>query len=195
MRYLFIAGFVIMVGAQWYVPISMIRDNQATIDDGVEYRFKTRPIDPADPFRGRYVTLAFDAEQYNPTDTNQAHFDSYQEVFATLATDSAGFAKVVRLTSKQPDLIETYVKTKISYASVWEGKATVQLDFPFDRFYMEESKASDAEQLYWSTRGDSGTVCYARVLVKNGKAMLTDVIINDSSIVDIVRRMNADAAN
>jgi uncharacterized membrane-anchored protein len=198
MRYLFIAGFFVMVAAQWYVPVSMILDTNATIDEGVEYLFKTRPIDPADPFRGRYITLSYDAEVYNPRDTNQAHFDYYSEVYATLGTDSTGFAKVIYLSALPPKAEagkHGYIPVKVTYASVYEGTAEVQLSFPFNRFYVEESKASEAEQLYWSTRGDSTNVCYAKVRVRNGKAILTDVMVNDSSIVDVVRRINADKQN
>ncbi|MEJ0031989.1 MAG: GDYXXLXY domain-containing protein [Bacteroidota bacterium] len=190
MRYLIIGAFVVMVIAQWFVPVSMIMGQEETISNGVEYRFKTRPIDPSDPFRGKYITLQFEAEIFLPSDTNQASFEKNQEVYATLIPDSAGFAQIAYLTAEPPQDLDAYIPATVSYSYVYDGKANVTLDFPFNRFYLEESKASEAEQLVWRNRLDTGTVTYAKVMVGKGKASLTDVMVNDSSIVDVIRRIN-----
>ncbi len=61
---------------------------------------------------------------------------------------------------------------------------------PFDRFYMEESKAPQAEQLYWKAQRDSAQVVYALVSIGQGQAVLQDVIINDRPIIDIINELN-----
>jgi uncharacterized membrane-anchored protein len=206
MKSILLAGFVVMVIAQWAVPFTMMRSAHEVLDMGVEYKFKTRPVDPSDPFRGKYVTLDYEAETYVPSDTNEIHAFNYgDKVFAMLVPDSAGFMKVNRLVKDQPQQGLEYLIVKMGYAgpayvyddstSVVKVTPTINLEFPFDRFYVEESKASETEQLYWNTRSatdsDSVSVCYAKVKIYNGKATLVDVMINDRPILDIVRELNA----
>lgn len=197
MKYAFIIGFVLMVVLQWYPPLSMIRDANKTLDGGVEFKFRTAPVDPSDPFRGKYVRLSFAAEAYHPLDTNEMHFDSQAQVWAVIEEDSAGYAKVAYISGERPESESNYIPAEFIYGMKYDSQVNIVLKFPFDRFYVEESKASDAEQVYWQSRmsqfdSDSVAVCYAKVMVMNGDAKLVDVIINDSSIVDVVRRMNAD---
>ena len=54
-----IPAFILMVLAQLYVPASMIFQKERVITQGTAYKFRTAPIDPNDPFRGKYITLSF----------------------------------------------------------------------------------------------------------------------------------------
>jgi uncharacterized membrane-anchored protein len=192
MKYVFIIGFVLMVAAQWYVPLAMVYDAEQTNDEGKAYRFRTRPVDPSDPFRGKYITLYFDVQEYHSADTNELHFKRNQTVYALVSTDSAGFAKITKLSGEVPGDDADYISATFRYGRRDpDGNAFINLGLPFDRFYLEESKASEAEKLYWSSREDSTTVCYADVRIRNGNTILVDVMMNDTSIVDIVERMNA----
>lgn len=190
MRTIIIAGFVLMIAAQWYAPLSMMFKSQTTIEEGTEYKFKTRPVDPTDPFRGKYVTLDFEAETYMPADTNELKLTPGTTVYAMLGVDSAGYAKVSKVMADPPGVTTDFIEAKLGYSY----DNTIFLEFPFKRFYLEESKASEAEQLYWQSRRDS-SVIYGKVMILNGDAKLTDVIINDSSIVDVVERINANKEN
>ncbi len=69
-----------------------------------------------------------------------------------------------------------------------QARRSIYLEYPFDKMFLEESKASDAEQAYWESMKDS-VVSYAMVKVLDTDAVLVDVILNDSSVVDIVKRM------
>jgi uncharacterized membrane-anchored protein len=192
MKYVFITGFILMVAAQWYVPLSMVYDAEKTNQEGVTYRFKTRPIDPSDPFRGKYITLHFDAQTYYPADTNELHFQRNQTVYALVSTDSTGFARIAKLLPEAPDGDTDYISATFRYGyRNYQGDAAIDLDLPFQRFYVEESKAPEAERLYWTSRDDSTKLCYADIKIRQGNAMLVDVMINDTSVVDIVKRMNA----
>lgn len=44
--------FILVAIVQLYVPAKMILDREDILDTGKEYKFKTEPIDPNDPFRG-----------------------------------------------------------------------------------------------------------------------------------------------
>lgn len=187
MRRITLLLFALMVIAQWLVPAKMIYDSERVLYDGVLYKFKTRPIDPSDPFRGKYVTLSFEAEQYQ-TDTTRL-FSSGQSVYVSIYPDSAGYAQVSGIFTFPPDNYD-YLAASIRNSSVYGGKQNLWIDFPFSRFYMEESKASEAEQQYWQAAADSTQIVYALVSVKNGQAVLRDVLINERSVVDIVREIN-----
>lgn len=196
MRYVYLTGLVLMIAAQWYAPVSMIMDSERTIDEGNEYKFKTRPVDPTDPFRGKYITLSFDAETYKSDDTTELKLEQYSTAYAEIGIDSGGYARVVKLLPAPPEHTPGYFPNdylEVEFLYAYDGLAT--LKFPFQQFYLEESKASEAEQLYWQSRGDSSMVCYAKVKILNGDAKLVDVIVNDSSIVDVVRRINAGKEN
>lgn len=182
-----------MVSAQWIVPLSMIKDANRTIDEGAEYHFKTAPIDPSDPFRGKYITLDYEVTGYYPADTNEARFIDGSTVYALLRRDSAGYAAIRKLVTEPPADDDDYMAVTYQYGTRGEAPF-VSLYLPFTTFYLEESKASEAEQLYWQNRGDSAVACYGKVMVYKGDAKLVDVIINDSSIVDVVARINKNKA-
>jgi uncharacterized membrane-anchored protein len=186
MRNIFIIGFVLMAAAQWYAPLSMIFESENTIEGGTEYKFKTRPVDPTDPFRGKYITLDYEAETYEPKDTMELYVADRPEIYGVIGTDSAGFARIEKVVIAPPT-DRDWIPLKLSYVS---GRTSAVFEFPFDRFYLEESKASEAEQVYWQSRRDS-VVVYAKVMILDGDAKLVDVIVNDSSIADVVSRINA----
>ncbi|HMJ68784.1 MAG TPA: GDYXXLXY domain-containing protein [Cyclobacteriaceae bacterium] len=197
MRYLFITGFIFMVAAQWYAPLSIVYDSEKTVEEGAEYRFRTAPVDPSDPFRGKYITLNFEAATYFPTDTNEVNFDAGQTVYATILPDSLGFAKVIQIAAEPPVIGIDYITATFEYGNrrylYPDGElvpSSVVLEFPFQRLYVEESKASEAEKYYWTSRTDSTLVCYAVVKVLKGNTTLVDVMVNDRSLMDIVKEIN-----
>jgi uncharacterized membrane-anchored protein len=177
--------FVFMCVAQWVVPGKMIYDSESVVLSGTVYKFKTQPIDPSDPFRGKYVTLSFSANtiEVKPGDQWYAGEDAY----VTFTTDSAGFA-VPATISRTPPANAPYLHTKALYPDFQEGP--VPFELPFDRFYLEESKASEAEKVYWEAQRDSVQVAYGVVRIGAGRAVLTDVMINGRSIVEVVKAMN-----
>jgi uncharacterized membrane-anchored protein len=191
MKTLALPLFVVMCIAQWFVPGKMIYDSETVIVEGVTYKFKTQPIDPSDPFRGKYITLNFDANSIVviSDNTDSTYWESGDDIFVTFTTDSAGFAKPLGIYREEPDT-EAYLKTTVSYFNTSE-KSEVFFNIPFDRFYLEESKASQAEQLYWQAQLDTVRVTYGVVTIGKGQAVLTDVMISDRSVVDIINDLNS----
>ncbi len=190
MKKLIFPLFVIMALAQWIVPGKMILDSERVLRDGDVYKFKTQPVDPSDPFRGKYITLNFEADHFE-TDTLQK-FENGQEVYLKLSIDSLGFAGIAALEAERPENIEGVLITTISNTNPYRlpGRQYVYFEYPFERFYVEESKAAEAERAYWDSNRDSTHTTYALVKIKNGQAVLEDVRIDDKSIVDIVRAIN-----
>ena len=186
MRNITLLLFIVMCLAQWLVPGKMIYDSERVISAGTLYKFKTQPIDPSDPFRGKYITLNFEASSIALSDG--ADWQQGEEIFITFTTDSAGFAKAETISRLEPESGD-YLLTTVNYTT---GNESLEVFFtlPFNRFYLEESKASQAEQLYWQAQGDSTQVAYGLVSIGAGTAVLQDVMINDRSIVEVIKELN-----
>lgn len=182
-NYILMIIFIVVALAQLYVPASMIFERNDILKTGKEFRFRTAPIDPYDPFRGKYVWLNFQNNRIAVTDTT---WMSGETVYAVLTEDSSGMAKVASIHRDIPGHTNDYLKTSIRYISY--DLITVHLEFPFDRYYMEESKAYPAEQAYLEASQDTSIVAYALVNIKNGEAVLKDVHINGTPIREIARR-------
>lgn len=180
-------AFFLMVLVQLYIPSRMIFHKEVVLVSGTAYKFKAAPVDPNDPFRGKYITLSFDENSFQTADTSE--WEQGETIYVDLTTDSAGFAKVLDISRTEPMDREDYIKASVSY-SVSDTMTMVFIQYPFDRFYLEESKAPEAEITYNESLRDTNQVTYALVLVKKGDAVVKDVMIDEVSIVDIVRERN-----
>ncbi len=177
-----------MVLAQLYVPASMIFQKERVITQGAAYKFRTAPIDPNDPFRGKYITLSFNENAVKVENT--VEWNSADMVFVGLATDSNGYAFIQSVMKDQPLSGNDYIKASIDYIMT-DTTTTVYIRYPFDRFYMEESKAPLAEQVYTEAAIDSNQIAYALVMVREGDAVVRDVVIDGISIVELAKQRSA----
>jgi len=169
-------AFVIMSLVQLYIPARMIFDAEKVLLNGKEFMFKIAPIDPNDPFRGKYIVLTFEesSAQVNPKE----EWFQGAPIFVNLNTDEKGFAKIQSVTKEEPVDTEDYIKATIRYVTGTDSFTNVSIEYPFDRFYMEESKAYDAQLMYNESALDTNQVTYALVSVKKGQAVVKDVLIN-----------------
>ncbi len=176
-----IAGLGLMILAQLAVPSKMIWDQVSVTTEGEAFNFRTEPVDPTDPFRGKYIVLSF---QDNTVLTDSTEYWTYDETaYAEIGTDDEGFAIVTALHKQAPSGTENYIQ--VSIMSHY-GNGEVEIRFPFNRFYMEESKAYDAEMIYRESQWDEEQETYAIVYIKNGKAVLDDVVIDGVPIKEVV---------
>ena len=56
--YIFII-FIVVGLVQLFVPANMILNEETILKSGTVYKFKTRPVDPNDPFKGKYINLNY----------------------------------------------------------------------------------------------------------------------------------------
>ncbi|SDR65771.1 Uncharacterized membrane-anchored protein [Formosa sp. Hel1_31_208] len=175
--------FIILAIAQVAVPTQMILHRESILKTGKAYKFKTEPIDPADPFKGKYIFLNYDNERVKAQNEN---WQRHQEVYITIIEDSLGFAKPILASIDQPKT-GPYVKAKVNYYSAHDK--SLDFRYPFSEFYMNEHKAYDAELAYRDSQRDSvPNNTYALVFVKNGEAVLDNVFINDIPIATYVEK-------
>jgi uncharacterized membrane-anchored protein len=179
--------FIIMVIAQLAIPASIVIRGESVVAKGKEFKFKVMPIDPSDPFRGKYVSLRFQAEEFLIYDS--ISFKDYEDIYVIVSTDYKGYAQIADITTQKPDQGD-YIKATMRhfYTSNTDGLVTtkVYIKYPFNRYYMEETKAEKAENLYFKMLGDSTKTTYAVVWVKDGVAVLEDVMINGQSLKNLL---------
>ncbi|WP_242134590.1 GDYXXLXY domain-containing protein [Aestuariivivens marinum] len=177
--------FIVVAIAQIFVPINMIFGKEDILAKGQLYKFKTRPIDPADPFRGRYIALDFEVGLYVTKDST---WQRGEDLCIYLETDSLGYAKVSKISRV---LLPNEKKNFVNAKARWYNKQSKELNiqYPFNRYYMGETKAYDAEVAVRNAHQDSLIDTYALVYVKAGEAVLDDVIVNNISIKDYVKKM------
>ncbi len=150
--------FPLYLAVVFAVPGAMIYCHETILKTGEPYLFKTRPVDPYDLFRGRYVSLAFEQDTFDYKGSE--YFDAKDKVYAVLGQDAQGFASIASLTRVKPE-DGAYLKVRVAWhetsrwvydekTKVGENVAvnTVHLLLPFNRFYMNEKKAPKAEDYY-----------------------------------------------
>ena len=172
-----ILAFVLVAIAQLAVPVVLIFQRAAILRTGRAYKFRTRPVDPADPFRGRYVQLAFD-QNHTPW-RSHAELQHGQELFARVADGPDGFAIIQEVQAARPDQGD-YLKVRVN----WWQKNEVYFTLPFDRYYLEETKAPKAEQAYreHNRRNPGSADTYAVVRIRAGDAVLADLYVGGQPI-------------
>ncbi len=175
--------FLLVVLAQLYIPASMIFQQENIIASGKAYKFKTQPVDPSDPYRGKYIYLNFEMNSLATTDST---WISQEDVFVTFVKDSLGFATAKSISRSNPNSGD-YVKVKVDWYNNYEKR--VNFSLPFTEFYMNEAKAYDAEVAHRDAQIDTlANTTYALVYLKNGDAVLQNVFINDIPIAEYVEK-------
>ncbi len=172
---------LIVVAVQLAVPAWMIFSRERILATGTAFRFRTAPVDPYDAFRGRYVALRFDQTQAAAPAGPELRRG--QKTFAVLETDKDGFAHFKELRRERP-ASEPYLTVRVGYYS---SGSIVNLELPFDRFYMEERTAPAAEQAYrQNSRRDSQNASVI-VRIRGGRGVIENLLIGDVPIAEYVR--------
>lgn len=183
-KYLFPA-FIVVALIQLFVPAKMVWDSNAVIAFGNTFKFKTQPIDPNDPFRGKYVVLNYEANQVRIKDAND--FDYGETVYVTLKNDKSGFVAIKAASKTKPKNTSDYVTATVSHVSATTTDSTIlSISYPFDRFYMEESKAKPAENIVAESSREDEKSAYTVVKVKDGQAVIQDLMVDGISVKEMV---------
>jgi uncharacterized membrane-anchored protein len=121
MKKITIGLFIAMCLLQWLVPAKVIYDSENLLREGIQYRFRTLPIDPSDPFRGKYITLNFEANSITLRD--RADWKAGEVVFVSFTTDSAGFAQAdVMYVTRQQTNLSRYSLNYPSTGFIWKNQ-------------------------------------------------------------------------
>jgi uncharacterized membrane-anchored protein len=180
MRYskiLLLALFAIQLA----IPGYMIFEQNQILKQGKVYKFKTRPIDPYDPFRGRYVTLSYDIN-VEPVPSNET-FNRGDWVYAILDKNDQDFAVFSELVSEEPESGKDFIELEVGWGDSERG---YYVRVPFNRYYASEKTAPNIERAVWNRQEVENV--YAQVSVLAGKATLKELYVNDMPIRDFLNK-------
>lgn len=173
-------AFLLMVLAQLYVPVRLVMQSENILETGKAFKFRTGPVYPLYPVNGNMILLNYEGTTI-PVE-NAKDWNQNEPVFVTLAIDSAGFAIIDQVSKTVPESNADYVKAYINYV-IDDSTSSVVIRYPFDRFYLEDKM--DNTTVPEPSYPDSTTVTYANVIIKQGEAIVEDVLVNEKSIKDI----------
>ena len=178
MKNLKVILFCLVALVQLAIPASMISKHVQTLKHGRLWKLRTAPVDPVDPFRGRYVVLRFDAQEF--TRAEPLPYD--QQVYAILQNNAEGFAEIERVET-QPASGDNVIQ--IISDGHYNGKQRIR--FPFDRFWMSEHLAQEAEGALASNSTRERKNAYVTIRVRGGHAVIEDLYVDDRPIVEYLR--------
>ena len=178
-RNLMIGLFVIAVVAQLAVPGWILARHENVLRNGATYRFQCMPVDPVDLLRGRYVALGFPEMSGNGIPDRDHGIDP---VYVTFEAGDDGFAKIATVFA-DPPADRPYLRIgKRDWRPTGQGR--IQIDLPFDRFYMDENVAPKAERMMRRT-GNERLEAYLEVRILHGQPAPVELYIDGKPASEI----------
>jgi uncharacterized membrane-anchored protein len=171
--------FALVSLAQWAAPLSQIFKYERTLTNGTLIRLKCTAPDPYDPLRGRY--LAVRPVQDEAPIAKGEKLLTGQHAYATLQTAADGLA-TLREIHAQPPTSGDYVRVTCN----WESADKANVSWPFDRFYLNEALAPEADKWFSETIRDAKGII-AEVRVHQGLAVLENLTFDGKSLRDILK--------
>jgi len=180
-----LAVFAVAAVAQWLLPLSGIWQHERVISRGTLVRIECAAPDPYDPLRGRYLAV-------RPAQSSVSKPEGFPggagsvPVWATLEAGDDGLARI-RSVSLEPVSGPTVIPLTARWSGTTNGTDVISLEWPFDRFYLNERLAPDADKLVAERRRD-GKRTVAEVRLLDGQAVLTDVLLDGVSVRELVKQ-------
>lgn len=174
---------------------------ETILSSGTLYKIRTAPVDPADAFRGRYVTVQPSITIPAPIATETKDLldsvrDGSRTAYAKLAADAEGFAQAAGIVPEEPRSGD-YLKIAGAWPT-WTPRTedpntsdltAYTIRFSFDRYYMTEAAAPRAQQEYdQAAARNAAPRAWLTVRVMNGVAVIEGLFIDGVAIEKIVRR-------
>jgi hypothetical protein len=161
-----ILAFSLTAAAMICLVAYQIASSENRLRTGKKIKIAVAAYDPSDPLRGRYLALSPRGfETSDPSSPSDAAHEGGAPVFVFLKEDEKGFSRLERTTDKKPDIHE-YLE--LSYDE--KGK----IKPPFERFYLNQDEAPEAEKLM---RSASSKEAYVIAYLKDGHLTLRELDI------------------
>lgn len=168
--------FVLQLG----VPVWMIAHGEQVLKEGQRFQFESQPVDPFDAFRGRYVTLGLKADDDLLVVRDGAPPVKGGSVYVTVKKGADGFAVLDGAYVTPPTDTPAYLQLKVLRV---EDEQRVQVQLPFERYYLEEKRAPEAEAAYRKhSQSDAKTKAYITVKIREGQGQLEELYIGELPI-------------
>jgi len=167
---------IIQLGAS----LSMIFTHERVLDSGTLFKFQCAPVDPADLFRGRYVALRFTQREVSGS---YDWAERGREAYAPLKIAPDGYVRISELLAEEPEGGD-YLRVTIRH----NYNDTVRYNLPFDRYYMREDLAPEAEKAYRSAARSGDKEAWVDVRVANGRGVIEELFIDGLPVREYLER-------
>ena len=167
--------FALVALAQLAVPASLIWKREQTLRHGSVWKFRSAPVDPVDVFRGRYVSLEFEAEAQEITPP--PNVNGRETIFVTLRNDAEGFAQIDQVLATRPGGDE-YIEARLVGNTV---------SLPFDKYWLTERDAPAAETAYRAQSRRDKRNAFVTVRVFRGDAALEQLYLDGQPLGEYLR--------
>jgi uncharacterized membrane-anchored protein len=171
-----------IVIAQAIVPLYLTVKSEIILAQGKEFKFRVRPVDPYDPFRGRYTSLGM---MQSAADVLYGVPEEGSAYAVLQVKDS--FAETSYLTADRPAEGADYVQVRIDNINTYNGKRTASFRYPFDRIFYNEKIAPEIDKVFWSFRG----IVYVTVFIKDGTANIGKLYFDGVEAEQYVKKLKA----
>ena len=181
--------------AQIAVPARMALGQHAVLTRGEQLKIRCAPLDPVNPFMGRYVELnLFDeiaATAARPGQVRGMHVFWITYAWITYTLDEEGFVKPTALHWARPkDAPSLKVRT---WGGIYEGKT--RFFYPFDRYYMNEKKAPEVDRVLMLSGFSAQAVpAHVTVRVLGDTAVLEELYLDGKPVQEYLREQMEKAA-
>ena len=167
--------FVLVAVVQLAVAGGAIIKSELALRTGEAFRFRIQPVDPVDAFRGRFVAIRFALDHAPVAEDFDVRAESM--VFVPIENDADGFA-VFDLAEREPPADGAYLRLRSGPVTVDDdGGRRVWVAMPFQRFYMDEDLAPEAERAVWSgPRG--GREAFVSVRIRKGVGVIEELFVD-----------------
>ncbi len=155
--------------AQLAVPAQMALHQVMVRARGVQLKIRCAPVDPVNPFMGRYVRLNLSGEVAAPK-SRPGRAGGMQDAWVTYSLDKEGFVEPAALCWVRPkDTPSLKVRTT---GFVQDDKT--RFSYPFDRYYMNERKAPEVDRAMAGGRWD----------LRPGEVFVTVRVLGDTAVLE-----------
>ncbi len=195
--------YILAVGVALAYPVTKILSFECPSVPPNTYLFETKIYDPYDPMRGRYVRLNLNQNEVRLPNKNielMIRRSSDCRCYAVLEKNADGTAKIVDLVTDVKQipagkdfLWVYYYYFKRDYdEKIHKHKETGVhvIKLPFDRFYLNEKLAPEAEQAI-SEGTRRGKVLVQVKVYHNGNFALDDLLVDGQPILERLRGKSA----
>ncbi len=177
-KIIFIMACIIQI---WFV-VSQIISRERTLKNGALLKFKIRPVNYYDFFRGKYILLNID----NRVEINRiSNIHKGKSVYALINKDQDSYSYIQDITNRKPD-DHAYIRARVMWISRKYGadKYIVKLKLPFERYYIEEKFINKLKSS--GIKLQSQKNAYITVSSLKGEAVLEELYIDDRPFSEMI---------
>ena len=175
-----------VIAVQIAAPAWLIQDHERLLEEGTAYAFKTALVDPADPFRGRYVVfeLALMREALPVDEADDAALRDAARgdpVYLELTRGEDGAGGITRVSATPPE--GDYLRAELrEYDS--DGRLA-QVRYPRQRYYVPEDVAPEAERLFMAP--PEGQTPEVTLRVEGRRQIIEQITIGGTPLTQYIR--------